>query len=134
MSSILLEIVTPEGLLLSEDVYMIMAAGSEGAMGILPGHTHLLTALTINVLRWQLPGGEEKKAAVSGGFMEVTPTKVSILAESAELPEQIDETRCQDARRRALERLAQGKDGADINLLRAERALQRALNRLKALN
>jgi F-type H+-transporting ATPase subunit epsilon len=134
MSSILLEIVTPERLLLSEEAYMIMAVGSEGAMGILPGHTHLLTALAINELRWQLPGGEEKKAAISGGFMEVTPTKVSILAESAELPEQIDETRCREAHKRALDRLEQGKNNTDIDMRRAERSLQRALTRLKVLN
>jgi F-type H+-transporting ATPase subunit epsilon len=134
MSSILLEIVTPERLLLSEEAYMIVAIGSEGAMGILPGHAHLLTALTINELRWQLPGGEEKKAAISGGFMEVTPTKVYILAQSAELPEQIDVNRCRNAHKRALDRLEQGKNDADIDMRRAELSLQRALARLKVLN
>jgi F-type H+-transporting ATPase subunit epsilon len=94
----------------------------------------LLTALAINELRWRLPGGEEKKAAISGGFMEVTPTKVSVLATSAELPEHIDETRCRNSCQRALDRLEQGKNDSGIDTLRAERSLQRALTRLKVLN
>lgn len=136
MSSMLLEIVTPERLVLSQEVQMVNVVGTEGAMGILPGHAHLLTALAIAPLRWQeTEGGEEKKAAICGGFMEVTPDKVSILAETAELGDFIDLDRCMLAMKRAEERIQQVKGGAeDIDVARAERALQRAVTRLKVLN
>ncbi|MDR1396837.1 MAG: ATP synthase F1 subunit epsilon [Desulfarculales bacterium] len=133
-NSILLEVVTPERLLLSKPVQMVMAVGSDGAMGILPHHTHLLTGLKIDALRW-LEGTVEKKAFISGGLMEVTPEKVSVLAESAELEEEINKERVLEARKRAEDRIAKAKTGApDIDLLRAENALRRAISRLKILN
>ena len=105
MSTILLEIVTPERLLLSEEVSMVNVVGTEGAMGILPGHAHLMAALSIAPLRWNMPDGEERKAAICGGFMEVTPTKISILAESAELSGEIDKARCELAYKKAQDRI-----------------------------
>ena len=132
-SNILLEVVTPERLLISQPVQMVMAVGTEGAMGILPGHVPLLAALKISELRW-LVEDHEQKAAISGGFMEVTPAKVSILVESAELATDIDEERTIQAKRRAEERLQRAKDGApDIDIVRAERALQKSITRLKVL-
>ncbi len=134
MSTILLEIVTPERLVLSQEVHMVNVVGTEGAMGILPGHAHLLAALAIDELRWQMEDGQEDKAAVSGGFMEVTPAKVSILAESAELAADIDRERTEAALRRAQERIRQGKAGTiEIDMARAERSLQRSVARLKVL-
>jgi F-type H+-transporting ATPase subunit epsilon len=132
-TSIILEVVTPERLLLSKPVQMIMVTGSEGAMGILPGHTHLLSSLKIDALRW-LEGEQEKRAFLNGGFMEVTPEKVCILTESAELAEEIDKERVQTAKRRAEERLAQkGRNETGIDFVRAESALDRAISRLKTL-
>jgi F-type H+-transporting ATPase subunit epsilon len=131
--SIILEVVTPERLLLSKPVQMVMVAGSEGAMGILPGHTHLLSSLKIDALRW-LEGDSEKKAFLNGGFMEVTPQKVCILTESAELAEEIDKERALAAQRRAQDRLTQGKSEPGIDLARAEIALARAMSRLKTLS
>ena len=134
MSTILLEIVTPERLVLSQDVCMVNVVGTEGAMGILPNHAHLLAALAISELRWQMPDGEEGKAALSGGFMEVTPSKVSILAEAAELPGELDKDRCLTAMKRAEERIKDSKLGkTDIDMARAERSLQRSIIRLKVL-
>lgn len=134
MSTILLEIVTPERLVLSRQVQIINAMGTEGAMGILPGHAHLLTALTIHVLRWQNEDGKEERAAVCGGFMEVTPTKVSVLAESAEFADDIDKYRCELSFKRAVERIEQSKAGTiDIDIARAEKSLQRAVTRLKII-
>jgi F-type H+-transporting ATPase subunit epsilon len=133
-SSIILEVVTPERLLLSKPVQMVMAVGSDGAMGILPRHTHLLSSLKIDALRW-LEGEVEKKAFINGGLMEVTPEKVSVLAESAELVEEIDRDRVLAAKKRAEERIEKANSGTpDIDLLRAERALKRAIFRLKTLN
>jgi F-type H+-transporting ATPase subunit epsilon len=131
--SIILEVVTPERLLLSKPVQMVMVSGSEGAMGILPGHTHLLSSLKIDELRW-LEGDSEKRAAIHGGFMEVTPQKVCILTEAAELAEEIDQDRALAAQRRAQERLTKSKDNEGIDVARAEIALKRSISRLKALS
>ena len=135
MSTILLEIVTPERLLLSQEATIVNVVGTEGAMGILPGHAHLLAALAIDPLRWQTEDGEEHRAAICGGFMEVTPSKVSILAESAELAGEIDKSRCEAAAKRAQERIKEAGSGAvEIDTARAERSLQRAVTRLKVLD
>jgi F-type H+-transporting ATPase subunit epsilon len=123
-----LEIVTPERKVYGQDVEMIIARGGNGDLGILAGHVPMVTTLKIHHLRIKKDGGEQV-IAVSGGFMEVGREKVTILAEAAELPEEIDFDRAQRAKERAERRLAE-KDRGDIDTLRAEMALQRAINRL----
>ncbi|MCL6456616.1 MAG: F0F1 ATP synthase subunit epsilon [Gorillibacterium sp.] len=127
MSTFRLEIVTPERKVYEQDIDMVIVEGVEGQLGILPHHIPLLTALRIGPLRIKKDGTEEE-VAVGGGFMEVRKDKVVILAETAELPEDIDIDRAEEARRRA-ERYLLHPDEHDQ--VRAEMALQRAINRIK---
>ncbi|GAB2721497.1 F0F1 ATP synthase subunit epsilon [Paenibacillus thermoaerophilus] len=127
MSTFVLEVVTPERTVFSQPVNMIVARGVEGELGILPNHIPMVTPLKIAPLTYK-KDGKQSDIAVNGGFMEVRKDKVVILAESAELPEDIDVSRAQAAKARAEERLRQQK--SDIDHARAELALQRALNRL----
>ncbi|MFV9510412.1 F0F1 ATP synthase subunit epsilon [Tepidibacillus sp. LV47] len=129
MSTIRLEIVTPERKVFEDDVNMVIARGVEGELGILPKHAPFVTPLVVSALRIK-KGKEEKVVAISGGFLEVSQNKVVILAEAAELPEEIDVNRALAAKERAERRLAQsGKEELDFK--RAQLALKRALNRLK---
>ncbi|MBU0492611.1 MAG: F0F1 ATP synthase subunit epsilon [Chloroflexi bacterium] len=128
MATIHVDIVTAERTVFSDEVEMITAPGIDGELGILPRHAPLLTALQVGVLRLKR-GGEETLMAIGGGFMDVTPTKVVILADSAERADEIDETRAEEARRRA-ERLMSQKL-SEIDFARAESALRRSLIRLK---
>jgi len=127
VSTLRLEIVTPERKVFEEDIDMVVVEGVEGQLGILPNHIPMLTALKIGPLRIKKDGKEEE-IAVGGGFMEVTKNKVIILAETAELPEDIDLERAEDARRRAENYLLHRDEHDQV---RAEMALQRALNRIK---
>ncbi len=104
---ILLEVVTPEKLLLSQDVDMVIAPGSEGEFGVLPGHCHFLSTLRIGELRYQT---DEiwHYMSVLWGFAEVTPTKVTVMAEIAENAEDIDVDRAQRAVELAEQRLKAG--------------------------
>ncbi|BCJ87726.1 F0F1 ATP synthase subunit epsilon [Effusibacillus dendaii] len=130
MKTVPLEIVTPERKVFAEDVQMVIARGGAGDLGILPGHTPLVTTLKISALRIKMQDGSERHVALSGGFMEVKPEHVTVLAETAEMPEDIDVNRAERARERAEQRLAQS--GAEnIDYRRAELALQRALTRLQ---
>ncbi|WP_166243536.1 F0F1 ATP synthase subunit epsilon [Paenibacillus turpanensis] len=128
MSTMLLEIVTPERKVFSEPVDMISVKGTEGELGILPNHIPLVTPLRIAPVK-VTQNGREKTFAIGGGFMEVRKDKVSILAESAELPEEIDIDRAKAARQRAEERLRQNQEALDYK--RAELALQRAMTRIE---
>jgi F-type H+-transporting ATPase subunit epsilon len=85
----LLEVVTPEKLLLSQQVEEVIAPGSEGEFGVLPGHCHFLSTLRIGELRYRT-GEQTNSMAVLWGFAEVTPTKVTVMAEVAEKAEDID--------------------------------------------
>lgn len=125
-----LEIVTPQKKVFSEDVKFLVAPGTDGELGILPEHTPLITSLNIGVLRIQQEG-KNIKVVVSGGFMEVRNSKVTVLATSAERAENIDVARAEAAKQRAEARLA--AKGTDLDVLRAELALKRALVRLKAV-
>lgn len=127
MSTFLLEIVTPERKVYAEEVDFIVARGVEGELGILPNHIPLVTPLKIAPLEVK-KGGNRDAIAVSGGFMEVRKNKVVILAESAELPEEIDIERARAAKERAERRLRAKQD--EIDFRRAEMALQRALTRI----
>lgn len=127
MSTYLLEIVTPERLVYSEQVNSISVRGSEGDLGILPGHLPLVTPLKIAPIHIKI-GGQTEVIAVNGGFIEVRKDKVVVLAESAERSEDIDVERARAARERAELRLQSKQEQIDHH--RAEVALQRALNRL----
>jgi F-type H+-transporting ATPase subunit epsilon len=129
VSTFLLEIVTPERKVYAEQANMIVAKGVEGELGILPNHIPLVTPLKIASVTVKKQGSKDVSIAVNGGFMEVRKDKVVILAESAELPEQIDVDRAKASKDRAEQRLKNAKQ-EKIDFHRAELALQRALNRL----
>lgn len=128
--SINLEIVTVERLLYSDDVDMVVAPGIEGVLGILPNHTPLLTALDHGELIVRKEGEEELFFAVSGGYMDVQPHKVTVLADAAERADEISLERAREARDRAQRMIETGGLSMD-DLIRAEAALRRALVRLK---
>lgn len=123
-----LEIVTAERVVLSDEVDMIVAPTKEGRIGVLPRHEPLLTILDTGELDI-IKGDERTEFAVSGGFMEVLPTRVTILADTALRADEIDEARAEEARRRAEEILAQRQSDRDMALAEAE--LRRALVELK---
>lgn len=129
MSTIKLEIVTAERLVLSEDVEYISAPGVDGILGILPRHQPLLTALTVGEMRYK-KSGQEFHYAIGGGFMEVRPDKVTVLADSAEHADEIDEQRAEQARQQARQTL-KDKPKGDIEFARLEQSLRRAEIRLK---
>lgn len=124
-----LEIVTPERKVYSDEVEMIIVRGIEGELGILPNHAPFVTPLAISAMRIK-KDGKEFLIAISGGFIEVSREKVVILAETAELPEEIDYDRALAAKERAEARLV-NKVAENLDYKRAELALQRALNRIK---
>jgi F-type H+-transporting ATPase subunit epsilon len=124
-----LEVVTPQRKTYSEDVRFVVLPGTDGELGILPDHAPLVTSLKIGQMRIQ-HDGKTIKVAVDGGFAEVRNSRVTVLANSAELEDQIDIPRAQSAKERAEQRLSSG--GSDVNTIRAEAALHRAVNRLKA--
>ncbi|HWR38009.1 MAG TPA: F0F1 ATP synthase subunit epsilon [Patescibacteria group bacterium] len=129
MASIRLDIVTPERMVYTEDVNMVIARATDGDLGVLAGHAPLIAGLDVWPVRILREGEEEAMVSVCGGFIEVRPNKVTILAGSAELPEEIDPDRAASALERAEARLK--APGEDTDVLRAEAALKRALLRLK---
>lgn len=127
MSTFLLEIVTPERKVFAEQVNMVVVKGVEGELGILPQHIPLVTPLKIAPVHIK-QGSTDIYIAVSGGFMEVGIDKVIILAESAELPGDIDLERAKTAKARAEGRINDKVEHIDFH--RAEMALQKALMRI----
>ncbi len=125
---ILLEVVTPDKLLLSQQVDMVIAPGSEGEFGVLPGHCHFLSTLRIGELRYQTEDVWHYMS-VLWGFAEVTPIKVTIMAEIAEKAEDIDVERAQAAVEKAEQRLQVG--GLPSELKEAEISLEKARLRKK---
>jgi F-type H+-transporting ATPase subunit epsilon len=123
-----LEIVTAERVVLSDDVDQVNVPTKDGRVGILPRHAPLLTVLDVGELDI-IKGDVRTPFAVSGGFMEVLPNRVTILADTAERADEIDEERAEEARRRAEEQIAQRRSDQDLALAEAE--LRRALIRLK---
>lgn len=128
-NKILLEVVTPDRLLLSKEVDVVVATSVEGEFGVLAGHAPLLAALAIGEMRYR-DGNALEYAAVSGGFCEVTGEKVTILAESAELAREIDMDRAKRARERAEQRLAKSQ-AEQLDYTRAEASLKRAMVRMR---
>ena|SRR5581483_4821447 len=123
-----LEIVTPDKMVLKAVAEQMQIPGKNGYLGILPGHAPLITELAIGEISYTAHGATNY-LAVAWGFAEVLPNKVTILAESAEKPEEIDTARAQEAKRRAEERLQQG--GAELDYQRALTAVRRAEVRLQ---
>ena len=128
MSSVRLDIVTAERMVYSEDVDAVIAPGVEGQLGILPHHAPLMTTLQAGELLVR-KGGEEISLAISGGFLEVRPDRVVVLADAAERADEIDISRAEEARRRAEQRLAE-KGASGLDESRADIALRRAIARL----
>jgi F-type H+-transporting ATPase subunit epsilon len=123
-----LEVVTPQNAIVSEEVQIVVAPGSEGEFGALKGHTTFLTSLKVGTLRYKDVNGKERYLFINGGFAEVLPDKVTILAESAERRQDIDSQRATDAKDRAEKRIS--AKAADTDLVRAEAALRRSIHRL----
>lgn len=128
MATIKVEIVTAEKKVLEDDVDMVIAPGSEGQLGILPRHAPLLTALAPGEVRLK-KGNQETSVVVTGGFLEVRPNRVTILADAAEHVAEIDVARAEEAMKRAQERMQ--NRGPDVDLDRAMAAFQRATIRVK---
>ncbi|SDN02517.1 F0F1 ATP synthase subunit epsilon [Bacillus sp. OK048] len=130
MKTIKVSVVTPDGPVYESDVEMVSTKAQSGELGILPGHIPMVAPLAIGVVR--LKKSESKQPdliAVSGGFLEVRPDQVTILAQSSEKAEDIDVERALRAKERAEQRMKEQKV-EDIDFRRAELALQRAVNRL----
>lgn len=127
-STLQLEIVTPDKVVVSQTVDYVGVPGTEGEFGVLPNHIPLLSALAIGELYYRADGKTEH-VFVSGGFAEVSNNVLSVLAESAEVGHNIDVARAQAAKERAEERIETG--GQDIDMLRAELAFHRAVERLR---
>ena len=126
---LLLEVVTPDRLVLSTEAEVVVCPGAEGQFGVLPGHIPFLSALEIGEMYYK-NAGKTEYLAVSGGFAEVTGEKVTIVAESAEKGREIDVERAKRAQERAEKRIAAGKT-AEIDWARAEAAMRRSLMRTK---
>ncbi|QSO47589.1 ATP synthase F1 subunit epsilon [Alicyclobacillus mengziensis] len=127
MSTTLLEVVTPERIILSEQVNMVIIRTGGGELGILPRHTALAATVKPGIVRVKFPNGEDF-IHTTGGFLQVLPEKITFLADVAELASQIDLERAERAKERAEQRLSQ-REGIDV--ARAEMALHRALNRIE---
>jgi len=128
MSPVKLDIVTAERLVYSDEVDILVAPGIDGELGILPHHVPLMTVLKAGEMRAR-KGGDEIFWAISGGFLEVRPDRIIVLADTAERDDEIDLARAEEAKRRAEERLKERTITIDAS--RAEAALQRSLARLK---
>jgi F-type H+-transporting ATPase subunit epsilon len=130
MEKLKLEVVTPAKVVVKADVDMVVAPGTEGEFGVLPGHVLFLSGLIPGELRYT-SGTEKEFFALSGGFAEISDGRVSILVDAAEKALDIDVERAKRAAERAKERMAKDRAREDIDFKRAEAALQRALVRLK---
>ena len=126
-----LEVVTPKGAVVNEDVDIVTAPGFAGEFGVLANHAPFLSTIKIGTLRYKKDGSEEE-LMISGGFCEVSDNKITFLVESAERGHEIDVDRALKAKERAEKRLLSAIEHQEkINRVRAEAAMQRALARLK---
>jgi F-type H+-transporting ATPase subunit epsilon len=126
-----LEVVTPKGSVVSDDVDIVTAPGFAGEFGVLANHATFLSTIKVGTLRYK-KDGNEVEIMISGGFCEVSNNKITFLVESAERGHEIDVDRALRAKERAEKRLLQAREQQEkIDRTRAEAALQRALARLK---
>ena len=128
MAKLLFEIVTAERLVSSQEVDVVVAPGEAGELAVLPRHAPLLTSLRSGEIMVRNEG-EESYIAVGGGFMEVMPGKVTILADTAERADEIDEQRAEEALRRAQEQVDVSSSGMDLE--RALASMRRSQARLR---
>jgi len=127
VNTLIVSVVTPDGQVLEDEFEMLSCKAESGELGILPGHIPLVAPLSIDSLR--LKSGEKVDfIAVNGGFMEVRPDKVTILAQSAEKATDIDVARAERAKERAA-KLLESQD-SQVDIKRAKLALSRAINRI----
>lgn len=126
-----LEVVTAERIVYSDDVDIVVAPGRQGELGILPKHAPLMTILSPGELIARKVG-EEYNLAIGGGFLEVRPDRVIVLADAAERIEEIDIARAEAAKKRAEERLSH--PSSELDVARAEAALHRALARIEVVS
>ena len=129
MAPMRLEIITAERVVYSDDVDLLVAPGLEGELGILPHHAPLMTVIAPGEITVRKEGEEDSYLAVGGGFLEVMANHVTILADTAERSDEIDEARVREAMRRAEERLQMRT--ADMDLERAVASLRRSQARLR---
>jgi F-type H+-transporting ATPase subunit epsilon len=130
--SIELVIVTPERQLLRQAVVEVTLPGGDGCLGILPGHAPLITELGIGELTYRMKNvSEAGHLAIISGFAEVLGDRVTVLAEIAERPEEIDVARAEEAKKRAEQRLATASSDPNMDWARAAIALQRSLIRIQ---
>ena len=122
-----LEIVTPEKLVVKDVAEEAQIPGKTGYLGILPGHAPLITELGVGEITYRI-GGMQKHISVAWGFAEVLPTKLTILAETAERPDEIDVTRAEKAKERCEKELTSG--ATDIDYDQVQAALERAETRI----
>lgn len=133
MATIKLEIVSPDKVVYENDISMLIVRSTGGELGILPHHAPLVAGLVPHAMRIRLGADrDEQLIAVAGGFMEVTPEKITVLATAAEQPIDIDINRAKEAMARAKARIAT-PEGKDVDIDRAELALRRSIARLRAL-
>ena len=132
--TLVLEVVTPERQLLEATVDSVQVPGLDGELGILPGHTPLISQLRPAGLLSYTSGGTTAQLVISEGFVEVMPDRVKVLAEVAERPEDIDVTRAIAARERAEKLLAQAGSDATIDVGAAARDLEHSLMRIQVAN
>jgi len=130
MAELYLELVTPERVLVSQKVETVVAPGSLGEFGVLPGHIPFLSGIVPGELRFTADGKTEH-FAVTTGFAEVSENKISVLVDAAERAVEIDVERARRAMERARERLAKERGTPDIDFERAQAALQRAIARIR---
>ncbi len=130
MSTIKLDVVTPEQVVLSRDVSFVVIPTGAGEIGVLPRHTELASTVKAGVVKVRIPEGEDFMF-VSDGFVQVRPDQITLLVDSAELPDMIDVNRAEKAKERAEARLKEQREHVDI--ARAESALRRAVYRMEVV-
>ncbi len=123
------QVITPERVVISMETSSLVVPGAEGYLGFLPDHAPMVVLLKPGVVKYKV-GSEYRRMAVTGGFMEMANNKAVILADAAELAEEIDVMRARRALERARERLASRQEGIDF--ARARAALERAVARIRA--
>lgn len=132
MGKLHLEVVTPAKITVSQDVEMVIAPGSLGEFGVLPGHVPFLSGIVPGELRYTADNKTEY-LAVTSGFAEVSEDNVSILVDAAEKVADIDVDRAKRAMERAKDRLGKDRGTPDVDFIRAEAALKRAMIRIKVV-
>jgi len=130
MAMLQLEVVTPSRTVIATEAESIIVPAVEGRIGFLAGHAPIVAGLTVGILEFGPVRGSKQRMAITGGFVEVADDKVSVLADAAELAEEIDVARAMAAKERAERRLREKAE--NIDRARAEAALARAVNRLRA--